>query len=179
MIEKPAAMPLAFYTEKYRARIVDNGAERWDNIPKKGGAPMSHPYEESLAHISSLAKHINSPQKTVLLLLMELGIPAKRDGFQYLQHAIWLFFRDPTQLITKNLYPAVAARSGRHTTAKPVEHSIRSVIQWAWERRDNAVWRRYFASDAQGNVPKPTNTEFISRLALMLELWTDCREKAN
>lgn len=132
---------------------------------------MQQGYDSGLNHISALVKQAASPQQTILLMLMELGVPAKRDGFSYLQQAIWLFYRDPTQLITKSLYPEVASRSGRHTTAKPVEHSIRSAIGAAWESRNNAVWQRYFTPTAEGDVPRPTNTEFISRLALVLQLW--------
>lgn len=139
---------------------------------------MNPAYENGLNHISALARQASSPQQTILLMLMELGIPAKRDGFGYLQQAIWLFYLDPTQLITKSLYPEVASRSSRHTTAKPVEHSIRSAIGAAWENRNNAVWRHYFTPTPEGDVPKPTNTEFISRLALVLQLWESCQNSA-
>jgi hypothetical protein len=49
-----------------------------------------------------------------------------------------------------------------------VEHSIRKAIQAAWQHRDNATWRKYFAFGSQGTIPCPTNKEFLCLLAEIL-----------
>lgn len=96
-------------------------------------------------------------------MLLELGVPTKLDGFQYLCQAIPSLAEDPGQSLTKELYPAV----GRcyHRQGQNVERSIRSAICAAWVNRDDRVWRRYFPADHHGQIPRPTNAAFLSRLA--------------
>jgi len=107
-------------------------------------------------------------------VLLSLGIPTKLKGYGYLREAILLMAQDPTQSITKVLYPAVAAiyrKENLRIDAKHVERSIRSAIERAWERRDAALWQQYFFADGDGSLRRPSNGAFISRLADSL-----CRE---
>ena len=53
------------------------------------------------------------------------------------------------------------------------------MIHDAWENRDEAVWRCYFPSNQEGFVEKPSNGEFISRVARFLELWQGCCKGVN
>ena len=46
-----------------------------------------------------------------------------------------------------------------------MERAIRQVIHESWDKRDDRVWRMYFACGREGMIPRPTNAEFISRLA--------------
>lgn len=96
-------------------------------------------------------------------LLLSLGIPTKLRGYAYLREAIPLLEKDPRQSFTKELYPAVSRLCG----CEPgnVERSIRSAIHTAWNRRDDRIWKLYFPPGADGIIPRPTNAEFISRLA--------------
>ena len=64
--------------------------------------------------------------------------------------------------------PAVAALCG--SKASQVERSIRSAIQTAWLHRDEVAWAIYFAPRQDGQVPRPTNAELISRLAEALQV---------
>ncbi len=96
-------------------------------------------------------------------LLLSLGVPTKLRGYAYLREAVLLMAADPTQSITKVLYPEVAKRCACASTH--VERSIRSAIGAAWSRRDDNLWRLYFYPDEVGGIPRPTNGEFISRLA--------------
>lgn len=104
------------------------------------------------------------PRVTVSNVLLQLGFPTKRRGYGSLREAILLFAKDPSQSITKELYPAVVAQSSG-TTVYQVEHAIRSIIRAAWERRDDRIWQLYFPPDENGTVPCPTNAAFISRIA--------------
>lgn len=106
-----------------------------------------------------------APRKslTVSDILLNLDISPKRKAFEYLQMSVELYAANPCQAVTKRLYPAVAEAYDTNPVA--LERAIRQVIHEAWGRRDEAVWRQYFRIDRSGNVPRPTNAEFISRLA--------------
>lgn len=98
-----------------------------------------------------------------------LGFPSHLDGYQQLCIALPLFAQNPQQLMTKELYPAVA-RLCDGKDGRAVEHSIRKAIRVTWEHRDNAIWRKYFASGSRGYIPCPTNKAFICRLAEVLTM---------
>jgi len=124
----------------------------------------------TVARIGDLSTRIRTavvtrpdPRSQVSNLLLALGVPTKLRGYGYLREAVLLAARDPSQSITKILYPEVA----RICSCAPahVERSIRSAIAAAWEHRDESLWRMYFLPDENGMIPKPTNGTFITRLA--------------
>ncbi len=96
-------------------------------------------------------------------LLLRLHMPTKLRGYHCCRMAVQELLLDPDQSITKDLYPQVAEMGG--WTAAQVERSIRTAIQAAWERRDDALWGQLFPRDPDGLVHRPTNGEFLSRLA--------------
>lgn len=103
------------------------------------------------------------PKMTVSNQLLSLGVPTKLRGYSCLREAVQIMAKNPTQSVTKELYPAVAERCSGNT--RQVERSIRTAIQAAWENRDERIWRQYFQPDLDGRIPRPTNAAFISRLA--------------
>lgn len=105
-----------------------------------------------------------SPAERVSQLLLSLSVSAKHDGYAYLQEAILLMAQDPTQPITKELYPRVGQRFDRKS--RVVERSIRSSLDFAWKHRQEHVWNRYFLPSDK----RPSNGVFISRLAEVLRL---------
>lgn len=107
--------------------------------------------------------HAPAPRARVVSNLTALSVPTKLKGFPYLQEAVIFMSNHPGMSITKELYPSVGDIFG--TSGMLVERSIRTAIKRAWENRDNQVWQRFFQPDADGNVPHPTNAQFISRLA--------------
>lgn len=111
------------------------------------------------------------PRAQISNLLIQLGIPTKLRGYTYLREAILLMVQDPDQAVTKILYPAV----GNLCDSNPqqVERSIRSAIHRAWENRDNQQWQQYFPPGTDGIIPRPSNAQFISRLADSLILRQD------
>lgn len=100
-------------------------------------------------------------------MLMELNIPAKRRGFTYLQMCVELYMENPGAPLTKVIYPAVAKQYATRVDA--VERAMRQVIHETWDNRDDRVWRRYFHPLRDGQIPRPTNAEFISSLAEILK----------
>ena len=100
--------------------------------------------------------------------LHSLSFMTHMDGYQQLCEAIPLFYADPHQRLTKELYPAVAQICGCKD-ARSVEHSIRKAIEAAWKSRDDSVWCKYFPQEV-GCKECPTNKAFISRLVQMLHI---------
>lgn len=95
--------------------------------------------------------------------LKDLKISPRRKGYDYLQLCMDLYQRDPLQSVTKCIYPEVAKRCRSNAVA--VERAIRRLIQEAWDQRDETVWMQYFPTGRNGIVRRPTNLEFIARLA--------------
>lgn len=108
------------------------------------------------------------PQEITAHHLQQLGLSMGRSGYRQLCVAVPLYAEDPNQLITKELYPRVAKLCGVKNGTR-VEHTIRSAIQAAWKRMDRAIWRKYFPPGPDGMIRCPSNREFISRMAELLD----------
>ena len=70
--------------------------------------------------------------------------------------------------ITFRLYPEVAAKFD--TTASRVERAIRHLIENIWLRGDEQVLFKYFRNSISPEKGKPTNGEFIARIANIVRL---------
>jgi two-component system response regulator (stage 0 sporulation protein A) len=109
---------------------------------------------------------------SVRSMLMELNVPAKRRGFTYLEKCIRQYLKNPGQSLTKGIYPNVA--QVHDTKPEAVERAIRQAVHESWENRNDSIWRMYFNPGREGKIPRPTNAEFISRLA---EQYRNVQEK--
>lgn len=103
------------------------------------------------------------PFDYITALLVRLGAPTSQQGFRYLRRGIMLMMEDPSQQLTKSLYPALAAEFG--TSHTNVEKSMRTTVTTAWSRRRDDIWRNYFPTTPSGLIPRPTAGQFLSRLA--------------
>lgn len=94
------------------------------------------------------------------LILDELGMPTNLKGFIYIREACYVVFlhSDMIQRITTVLYPVIANKF--HTTASRVERAIRNAIEVTWSRGNFMAISKLF--NGKG---KPTNSEFISKIA--------------
>lgn len=99
------------------------------------------------------------PSSYVTNLLLSLSISTKHNGFAYLREAVLLMAKDPTQSVTKILYPSIAHTCG--CQKENVERSIRTALDKGWEKGSPAVWQKYFPEAGQ----RPSNAVFITRLA--------------
>jgi two-component system response regulator (stage 0 sporulation protein A) len=116
---------------------------------------LSQPLTDPISHVD--------PIHYISEVLLSLHFSTKHNGFSYLREAILLMAKDPAQSVTKVLYPAIA-----HTFScqkENVERSIRTAIETAWLHRDDGIWRQYFPPGANGEIPRPTNADFVARLA--------------
>ena len=120
-----------------------------------------------LQHIMRLRRELgwHSEKLLVCAILLELRMNTKQPGFEYLCSAIAMYRENPSQLITKELYPAVARICRSHVEPCAVERAIRFAIDATYRNRDTELWALYFGGDG-----KPSNTEFISRLARLIDL---------
>ena len=91
------------------------------------------------------------------------------SGYNYLRDAIVLVVHDQEMMrsVTKVLYPAVAR--GFHSTGDRVERSMRHAIEQTWKLGDPAAFRRYFGPVTFSKKGRPSNSEFIARIADRLQ----------
>lgn len=130
--------------------------------------------EKTLKHVLFLTRRFdeNDVESAILVILLELGFSTQSDGFYYLREAILLKYRNPSQRFAKVLYPAISGYHDPGIGSMQIEQAIRSAISSAWCIRDEEEWS-YFFSVGKG-MKKPSNGEFISRIACILELWHRC-----
>ena len=105
------------------------------------------------------------PEQEIRRILLELGAPDHLAGHAYVIEAILLCLsnRMYIQHITFRLYPQLAVTFD--TTPARVERAIRHMVEVTWVRGDMDVLNRYFGNTISPDKGKPTNGEFIARLA--------------
>ena len=103
-------------------------------------------------------------------IMLDVGVPANLKGYHYLRDAILLSGRDMevVSCVTKLLYPTVAKRF--KTTNQKVERAIRNAIEVSWERGNTETFEKMFGYSAQEGRTRPTNSEYIARIADMIRL---------
>ena len=97
--------------------------------------------------------------------LADLGVPDNLLGYGYLQTAISLVVEQPEAAysVTGFVYPGVARYCG--TTPQLAERAIRHAIESGWSRCDRSMRELYFGGKIKPGRKKPTNAEFIARIA--------------
>ena len=100
--------------------------------------------------------------------LLELGVPNHVKGYRYIVYAIELLIDHPEYIetMTKGIYPMVALEF--NTTPSRVERAVRHAVEVTWQRVDLDIAYKYFGNTISPERGKPTNSEFISRMANML-----------
>lgn len=107
------------------------------------------------------------PQQIVARHLENIKITVTLDGYHQLRVGLPLYAQDPGQTLSKEFYPAVAALCDI-SDGRSVERSIRSAIDKAFSERNETVWNQYFPPNAKGHSHRPTNKEFLRRMAQIL-----------
>lgn len=105
------------------------------------------------------------PEYLIRDLLLELGAPDHLVGHPYAIQAILLTVQDRTYIdnITFRLYPQLADMFD--TNVARIERSIRHFIEVTWSRGSWEILNRYFGNIVKSGKGKPTNGEFIARMA--------------
>ena len=134
--------------------------------------------QETLVHVLFLAQHLNNcdPQCVIITALLELGIPTKRSGFDLLKKAIMISFRRP-DLTIHEIFDEIGQSYESELTFEQIDQAIRSAISDAWKYREDRIWECYFPQVMAKGIRKPSNAEFITQLARLVELWAGCRKE--
>lgn len=105
------------------------------------------------------------PESMIRDILLELGAPENLLGHPFMVDAILLVVEDRTYIdnIMFGLYPQVAAHFD--TTAARVERALRHLIEVIFSRGDWDILLRYFGNTIDPDKGKPTNSEFVARIA--------------
>ena len=106
-----------------------------------------------------------NPEQEIRRILLELGAPDHLVGHPYVIRAILLVISDRLYInnITFGLYPQLAVEFD--TTPARVERAIRHLIEVTWARGDLDILEKYFGNTISASRGKPTNGEFIARMA--------------
>ena len=120
--------------------------------------------------VSRSASRAPDPEYLVRQLLLELGSPDHLLGHPYVVEAGLLVLSDQMYInnITFGLYPQLAVMF--ETTPSRVERAIRHLIEVTWTRGDWEVLTRYFGNTISPEKGKPTNGEFLARMANVVNL---------
>ncbi len=96
-------------------------------------------------------------------ILIALGCKINTEAYRITESAVQILAQNPTMGMTTGLYPAVAAQFG--CTPVKVERAIRICVEAAWMNGNEKIWRLYFPAGRNGSVRKPSNGEFLTRIA--------------
>ena len=109
-------------------------------------------------------------ERYVTQIMLDLGIPAHLKGYHYLREAILISEQDMETVtsVTKLLYPSIAKRY--HTTEQKVERAIRNAIEVSWQRGNISIFEELFGYSSLNGRQRPTNSEYIFRLADKIRL---------
>ena len=137
---------------------------------------MRSTIDKTLEHIMFLSRHLDQCdiRGAIIVILMEIKMPTNQVGFEFLKYAIHLQKLDPTRSLTNDIYAEICLRY-RQNSEKQVEQAIMNAIKMAWRHGSKEAWDWYFSYDGK-SACKPSNSEFISRIAYLLELWQQCRK---
>lgn len=131
--------------------------------------------DKTLDHVLLLARHLGACEQrgAIVTILMELGMPTKNIGFEFAIYAIMLQHKDPTRSLTNDIYAEISLHY-RQNSEQQVEQAIMNAIKMAWRHGSKTAWEWYFSYDGKQLSNKPSNSDFISRLAYILDVWQEC-----
>lgn len=109
-------------------------------------------------------------ERYVTRIMLDMGILAHLKGYHYLREAIILSGKDMEAVssVTKLLYPTVAKRF--KTTDQKVERAIRNAIEVSWTRGNVDTFEELFGYSVGTGKGRPTNSEYIARIADKIRL---------
>lgn len=143
--------------EDFRKRVAEAGViiitkdmftpEEWDNIK-----PTTESDDEIERKVSSL--------------LRDMGFKTNLKGYYYIPKAVSIICKStiPCDVsMTKTVYPMVSKAFG--TTNSRVERAMRHSLECAFETGEKELIDKVFSCSVSPLKGKPTNSEFLFRLA--------------
>ena len=166
-LEQRTPRPRIIITGRYFSNFMTTALERYqvDDVLLKPCdiQAVTGRVAEVLAQEEPIPVTCPDPYDHITALLVSLGAPTSQQGFRFLRSGILLLMADPSQQLTKVLYPAIAEEYGTNTVN--VEKALRTTVTTAWLSRRDSVWRSYFPPAPTGQIPRPTAGQFLTRLA--------------
>lgn len=104
-------------------------------------------------------------ERYITRIMLDIGVPAHLKGYHYLREAIMISGKnmETVSSVTKLLYPEIAKRF--RTTEQKVERAIRNAIEVSWGRGNMETFEELFGYSADSGKTRPTNSEYIARIA--------------
>ena len=138
---------------------------------------MEDAINETLDHILFIARRFSKEDlpSVILLILLELHIPTMGEGSYYLRKAIELNCRNPSMVHMKSLYQLIAPGINYST----MEQAIRGAIRTGYRTGSMEKWNIYFQEEDNIKAHGPSNAQFITKIARILELWQNCSEEVS
>ena len=103
-------------------------------------------------------------------IMSHLSVPDHLKGYYYLRTAILLCVREMAAATdaSRPLYPTIAKQF--RTTESNVKRDMRSAIEVSWNHGNTEAMEKMFGYSMKSGRPKPTNSEFIARVADKIRL---------
>lgn len=165
-LQEQGIRPRTIVTGRYFSNFITAALERYqvDDLVMKPCtvAGITDRVAQVLAQEETAPVLEQDPYDAITAVLVELGAPTSQQGFRFLRSGVIRMMADPSQQLTKSLYPAIAAEFG--TSKENVEKGLRTTVTTAWTKRRDSVWRTYFPPAPNGQIPKPTAGQFLARL---------------
>jgi hypothetical protein len=95
-----------------------------------------------------------------------LNFPAKKQGYLHLVSGLCIYRTNLSQQLENDIYPAVGRMF--NIDYRSVEHSIRTVIESAWNQRDPEVWHHFFPDKIGKPQKPPSNKDFMNTIVIHL-----------
>ena len=110
------------------------------------------------------------PEEIVRRILLEISAPDHMVGHPYIVSAVLMIVEDWKWIdnITYGLYPKIA--SDFDTSPSRAERAIRNAIEVAWSRAPIECLEKYFGNIVSPDKGKPTNGEFLARMANIVKM---------
>ena len=105
-------------------------------------------------------------EKMLDYYLIQLGHDDFTRGTGYLRQAVRIWDREKRPAMTAMLYPEIAAANA--TTPACIDRAIRYSIEKAWDRGNSRLQHELFGFSYSPTAGRPTNGEYISRLARLV-----------
>lgn len=138
---------------------------------------MFRTIDDTMSYVSILTRHVQKDDLSaaILAVLSELEFQAHLDGFSYLRKSIFLKTVHSDMRLAA-IYLEIIRIYNFEVGDTQIDQAIRSSIGSAWKNRNKEKWG-YFFSEGDGKSQKPSNFEFIARIACFMEMWNSwCKE---
>lgn len=141
---------------------------------------MERTIDDTMAYVLVLTRHVHKGDipAAILAVLADLEFQVHLDGFIHLRKSIFFKTVAPDMHLAA-IYLEIIRICNNEFGSTQIDQAIRNSIAGAWKDRNRGKWGYFFTE--KNDVPrKPSNYEFIARIACFMELWCSwCKEEVS